>query len=91
MFDPDMEKMLRDFAESMRPWLDHLLEDQRHAHEVATLNTAALCDPLTGLANRRALDGAKQPPSHSLIELDLDHFKQVNDSFGHDAGDRVLK
>ncbi len=90
-FDPDMERMVREFAESMRPWVDHLLEDQRHAHEVAALNTAALCDPLTGLANRRALEEAKLPASYSLIELDLDHFKQVNDRFGHDAGDRVLK
>lgn len=90
-FDPDMERMVREFAESMRPWVEHLLEDQRHAREVAALNTAALCDPLTGLANRRALEEAKLPASYSLIELDLDHFKQVNDSFGHDAGDRVLK
>lgn len=90
-FDPDMERMVRDFAESMRPWVDHLLEDQRHAHEVAALNTAALCDPLTGLANRRALEEVKLPASYSLIELDLDHFKQINDSFGHDAGDRVLR
>jgi diguanylate cyclase (GGDEF)-like protein len=90
-FDPDLERMLRDFAESMRPWVDHLLEDQRQALEVAALNVAALSDPLTGLANRRALAEAKLPASYSLIELDLDHFKLVNDSFGHDAGDRVLK
>lgn len=90
-FDPDMAKMLQEFAESMRPWADHLLDEQRHAHEMAALNTAALCDPLTGLANRRALDEVKLPPSYSLIELDLDHFKLVNDSFGHDSGDRVLK
>ncbi len=90
-FDPDMERMVREFAESMRPWVEHLLEDQRHAHEMAVLNTAALCDPLTGLANRRALDAAPLPATYALIELDLDHFKQVNDGFGHDAGDRVLR
>ena len=90
-FDPDLERMLREFAESMRPWVAHLLEDQRKALEVAALNMAALCDPLTGLANRRALAEANLPASYSLIELDLDHFKQVNDTFGHDAGDRVLK
>lgn len=90
-FDPDMERMVREFAESMRPWVEHLLEDQRHAHEVAILNTAALCDPLTGLANRRALEAAPLPGSYALIELDLDHFKLVNDGFGHDAGDRVLR
>ncbi|WP_254962861.1 MULTISPECIES: diguanylate cyclase [unclassified Cyanobium] len=91
LFDPDMEKMLRDFADSMRPWLDHLLEEQLQAREMAALNIAVLCDPLTGLANRRALEEVKLPSAYSLIELDLDHFKQVNDSFGHDAGDRVLK
>ena len=90
-FDPDMERMLREFTESMRTWVDHLLEDQRKAVEVAALNLAALTDPLTGLANRRALAGATLPASYSLIELDLDHFKDVNDTFGHEAGDRVLK
>lgn len=86
-----MERMLREFTESMRPWVDHLLEDQRKAVEVAALNLAALTDPLTGLANRRALAEATLPASYSLIELDLDHFKDVNDTFGHEAGDRVLK
>ncbi|MEA5442871.1 diguanylate cyclase [Cyanobium gracile] len=90
-FDPDMQRMLREFAESMRPWVDHLLEDQRKDKEVAVLNTAALCDPLTGLANRRALEAEKLSGIYSLIELDLDHFKNVNDTFGHESGDRVLK
>jgi len=90
-FDPDMERMLREFAESMRPWVDHLLEDQRKDLQVAALDTAAHCDPLTGLANRRALEATPLPASYALIELDLDHVKQVNDGFGHDAGDRVLR
>ncbi|MCT0207846.1 diguanylate cyclase [Synechococcus sp. CS-1332] len=90
-FDPDMERMLRDFAESMRPWVDNLLQDQSDAKEMAALNTAAFSDPLTGLANRRALEAEKLAGSYSLIELDLDHFKDVNDACGHDAGDRVLK
>ncbi|KEF43174.1 MAG: hypothetical protein ER33_00060 [Cyanobium sp. CACIAM 14] len=89
--DPDLERMLRDFAESMRPWVDHLLDDHRHAKELAALNTAAFSDPLTGLANRRALEELPLPSAYSLIALDLDHFKEVNDSCGHDAGDRVLK
>ncbi|MDM7953367.1 MAG: diguanylate cyclase [Cyanobium sp. CZS 25K] len=90
-FDPDMERMLREFAESMRPWVDHLLEEQRKAKQLAVLNTAAFCDPLTGLANRRALQELPLPLGYSLIELDLDHFKSINDTCGHDAGDRVLK
>jgi diguanylate cyclase (GGDEF)-like protein len=60
---------------------------------------ASLSDPLTGLANRRAfLDEAprvirraryaRQPVS--LLLFDLDRFKQINDAFGHQAGDQVL-
>ena len=62
--------------------------------------TAALVDPLTGIANRRAFmeggallarrfDANAQPAAVLLI--DLDHFKQINDTFGHAIGDRVLQ
>lgn len=56
-------------------------------------------DPLTGLHNRRHFDTAfehqcqrvKQHASQlSVLMLDVDHFKQINDDFGHDAGDAVL-
>ena len=59
----------------------------------------ALRDPLTGLANRRALDErlgyeiarhTRHGESFSVLALDLDGFKAVNDRFGHDAGDEVL-
>ncbi|MFC4161317.1 GGDEF domain-containing protein [Chitinimonas lacunae] len=57
-------------------------------------------DPLTGLYNRRHLDAAlleaeqrarRQGRPLGLMMLDLDHFKQINDRFGHDAGDAVLR
>ena len=53
-------------------------------------------DPLTGLANRRALaravDGlARSRRPFTLLSLDLDRFKAVNDRWGHDAGDAVLR
>ncbi|MEN9629696.1 MAG: hypothetical protein RJA10_2923, partial [Pseudomonadota bacterium] len=60
----------------------------------------ALRDPLTGLLNRRALEehhaqGARQAALDklplALVLLDLDHFKQVNDSHGHATGDAVLR
>ncbi len=59
----------------------------------------AVQDPLTGLGNRRALErwlAEHQPRAErgeplSLLLLDLDHFKQVNDLFGHDTGDEVLR
>ena len=80
---PDICAALPRLAEVFR----HL--QRREALEVAARNTTALCDPHTGLANRRTLEEAKLPASDSLIELDSDQCKQVIDSFGHDAGDRV--
>jgi diguanylate cyclase (GGDEF)-like protein len=56
----------------------------------------ALTDPLTGLANRRAMDAelarllADPEAQLSLMHVDLDYFKQVNDTHGHAAGDHVL-
>ncbi|MDV6374816.1 bifunctional diguanylate cyclase/phosphohydrolase [Deinococcus arenicola] len=58
-----------------------------------TLREQALTDPLTGLSNRRQFDldlnglGA----GGVLVLLDIDHFKQVNDRYGHAVGDRVLQ
>jgi diguanylate cyclase (GGDEF)-like protein len=60
----------------------------------------ALSDPLTGLLNRRAFGDFAQRMSRrraglrdpmALLVLDLDHFKQINDRFGHEAGDRMLR
>ena len=61
--------------------------------------TLAEIDPLTQLANRRVLDqqlahhvhGKNAKPSFGLIMVDLDHFKQVNDTWGHDVGDQILQ
>ncbi|OBZ95418.1 diguanylate cyclase [Pararhizobium polonicum] len=55
----------------------------------------AITDPLTGLVNRRALfDRYGQSlvgPKTAVLVFDLDHFKSINDTFGHAGGDRVLK
>ncbi|MXO85567.1 diguanylate cyclase [Altererythrobacter aurantiacus] len=58
-------------------------------------NFLSLHDPLTGLKNRRAffeMEGwiAAQPVERHVLAIDLDHFKSINDRFGHAAGDRVL-
>jgi len=64
------------------------------------LRAMTLIDPLTGLHNRRFLDDAirreigkaNRSGSHlGVVMIDLDHFKHLNDSKGHDAGDVVLK
>ncbi len=56
----------------------------------------ALRDPLTGLHNRRAMDAVladlvARGKRFGLMHLDLDHFKAVNDTLGHAAGDHVLQ
>jgi two-component system cell cycle response regulator len=61
---------------------------------------AALTDSLTGLYNRRGLEGRSEaihfrpggaPLAQVWIMVDIDHFKRVNDTYGHEAGDEVLK
>jgi diguanylate cyclase (GGDEF)-like protein len=57
----------------------------------------AVVDPLTGLRNRRELEraltayGPRSPDPATLIYIDLDHFKRLNDTLGHPAGDAALK
>jgi diguanylate cyclase (GGDEF)-like protein/putative nucleotidyltransferase with HDIG domain len=74
-----------------------------HASVLRSLASAeerAAVDPLTGLANHRTFHEAlrarvrearRSGASLGLVLLDLDHFKQVNDTHGHHAGDRVLR
>src|SRR4029077_7824091 len=79
------------------------IETARHAFAVAgegtfveifiALYCCAFVDALTGLPNRRALDEAlaRLSGDYALAMVDVDHFKQFNDTHGHDAGDRVLR
>jgi GGDEF domain-containing protein len=65
--------------------------------QLDTLSKAALSDPLTGLANRRYLEqqldywDQQSQLSISLLIVDIDYFKQVNDAYGHAIGDLVLQ
>ncbi|MDO9355274.1 MAG: sensor domain-containing diguanylate cyclase [Solirubrobacteraceae bacterium] len=71
----------------------------RRRESLAQLARAALVDPLTGIANRRAFDAelplalrraAEAGHGLSLVVMDLNEFKAVNDVLGHEAGDDVL-
>lgn len=70
--------------------------NQRLQGAMIAAEEQAFTDTLTGLKNRRAMDHiltrliAGQGP-FALMHLDLDHFKQVNDTLGHAAGDHVLQ
>ena len=73
--------------------------DRQHRKVVAEMVDLAERDPLTGMANRRAFNRALGELQHwagtaragALVLIDLDNFKQVNDRFGHQRGDEVLR
>lgn len=78
--------------------LENMLQEV--VEEKSALQELATRDPLTGIYNRRFLDAAlsrefaraeREGKPLAIIMLDLDHFKMVNDEYGHSAGDEVLK
>jgi two-component system cell cycle response regulator len=75
-------------------------QDPLEQNAARQLYESAMRDPLTGVYNRRCLDqrsreelayAQRHRSPLSLILLDLDHFKKVNDTYGHPAGDAVLR
>jgi two-component system, cell cycle response regulator len=78
----------------------YLRAGETEERDLADLAALARVDPLTGLANRRAFDEAlaaavarahRAAAPLSVVALDVDHFKRVNDAHGHAAGDAVLR
>jgi diguanylate cyclase (GGDEF)-like protein len=72
----------------------------KHFQRFSTVKNMAIYDTLTGLYNRRYVEerlgieadkSFKGPVPLSLVMVDIDHFKRVNDTFGHTEGDRVLR
>ncbi|MEX3968944.1 diguanylate cyclase, partial [Paraburkholderia sp. EG286B] len=83
-------------------WATLLVVDQLLARQIALsdqLKALSRVDPLTNLANRRRLDeefnvfarGRQADRCVALLMIDIDHFKRVNDAWGHTVGDEVLR
>ena len=92
------------FTESELAQLEHLIGTLiyplRNAINYSDALNQALIDPLTGLGNRIALDNSlehqwqmaqRYDQELGLLMIDIDFFKNVNDTYGHDIGDQVIK
>ncbi len=96
---------IRDREEERAQQLQQLLREKellakQLERTMSSLEEMAYLDPLTGLANRRRFDeiflrqverAHKEGLLLSLIVIDIDHFKKVNDTWGHPCGDNALK
>ena len=96
-FDDDNTGQLLEQALSLLAAAERRLGAQRE--QIAQLQQLALTDPLTGLPNRRAFDEffyavlaatRRYDETGVLAFIDIDNFKTVNDSLGHEAGNAVL-
>jgi len=102
--DVKVRERTRELDEKNRSLAEEILRRQKIQEELALANRKlkelSVRDPLTGLFNRRymeetlAREFAKARRTDSkcgVIMLDVDHFKNFNDTYGHEAGDLVLK
>jgi diguanylate cyclase (GGDEF)-like protein len=97
----DLKQQRADRAELEQEIRDRIANRTDHLERrIGSLKLQALRDPLTGLGNRRALD-AELPRvierfrsagiDTALLMIDIDHFKPLNDTLGHAAGDQLLR
>jgi diguanylate cyclase (GGDEF)-like protein len=84
---------------SLETYAGHAAIALANAQRVGQLERSAMEDPLTGLANKRAFHracaaeagrAAREESTVALVMLDIDHFKEINDTYGHPFGDYVL-
>jgi diguanylate cyclase len=93
-------KLLAETSQILKSKLDEANEEMDQMRKELTLvREVAVTDALTGLLNRRAFDDilsdlveeTSAQKNFCLAILDLDHFKKINDTFGHLTGDKVLR
>ena len=82
--------------EKLKSNFENVIDSVREKNRI--LEEQSRIDPLTGIFNRRVFEDSifaelerfhRYNQIFSLIFLDVDHFKKINDNYGHDAGDRV--
>ncbi len=96
----EMKQMQKNFSSSIEKLPAHIKESESIASLVRTVNNSVqkmqqimFTDSLTGLYNQHCLQKTLAKESGTFVGfcLDIDYFKKINDQFGHDAGDTVLK
>jgi len=100
VYEPEMEE----FTQLLIPYLKGYLNESAPVLEARTymemLKEQSIVDPLTGFYNRRFLEEIannltaqikRRNSALGILAIDIDFFKQVNDTYGHDVGDEVLK
>jgi diguanylate cyclase (GGDEF)-like protein len=96
---PDATVFLPQDVQALETYAGHAAIALSNARLVEQLEREASTDPLTGLANKRAFElaygaelsrAARQDNPVALVMIDIDHFKEINDTHGHPFGDRVL-
>lgn len=99
VYEPEIEE----FIELLIPYIKGYLDESAPILEARTymdlLKEQSIKDPLTGLYNRRFLEETintitaqikRRGTTLGILLIDIDYFKQINDVYGHDAGDKVL-
>ncbi len=100
VFDNEMSELLSSLSDDISAALFHMHQAKLKAQAEATIEQLAFYDPLTKLANRRLLmdrldqaiiSADRHKEQVGVLLFDLDNFKTVNDSLGHDHGDQLLQ
>lgn len=88
----EVSEMFIRLAPALRVALNRHLEHRDMEHVQFELRESASHDALTGLLNRHSLEQlARADTAFGVLMVDIDHFKNVNDAFGHQVGDLVLR